>query len=319
MSRLVEVRDIKKHFAVRKGLLQRVVGQVKAVDGVSFDIERGQTVGLVGESGCGKSTLGRILVGLSEPTEGDIQFDGQPFVIDEKKSNLGNASQVQIIFQDPYSSLDPRLPVGDSIAEGLVIHGVGDNQSRRKAVAEMLELVGLSPAASDRFPHEFSGGQRQRIGIARALIMKPKFVICDEPVSALDVSVQAQILNLLKEIQRELDLSLLFISHNLAVVDHLCDRVAVMYLGRIVEFADRTTLFSTPKHPYTKALIASIPVANPTLRQSRQGLTGDVPSPINPPAGCTFHPRCPIAEKKCGIETPALRSTDDRQISCHLA
>ena len=307
MSALVVLDNVKKHFPVHQGFLQRVKTHVRAVDGVSFSIERGETVGLVGESGCGKSSLGRILVGLSQQTSGAIHFDDKPFVIDEKKGNFEHAEQVQIIFQDPFSALDPRMPVGDSIAEGLVIHGIGDKMSRRRDVAEMLGLVGLPASAMDRFPHEFSGGQRQRIGIARALILKPEFVVCDEPVSALDVSVQAQILNLLKQIQKEMDLALLFISHNLAVVDHVCDKVAVMYLGRIVEFASRDELFGNPQHPYTQALLSAIPMADPTHKRDHILLTGDVPSPMNLPTGCRFHTRCSIAVGSCSTTSPEAR------------
>lgn len=307
MSALVVLDNVKKYFPVHQGFLQRVKTHVRAVDGVSFSIERGETVGLVGESGCGKSSLGRILVGLSQQTSGAIQFDGKPFIIDEKKGNFEHARQVQIIFQDPFSALDPRMPVGDSIAEGLVIHNIGDKYSRRRDVAEMLELVGLPASAMDRFPHEFSGGQRQRIGIARALILKPEFVVCDEPVSALDVSVQAQILNLLKQIQKEMDLALLFISHNLAVVDHVCDKVAVMYLGRIVEFANRDDLFGNPQHPYTQALLSAIPMADPTRKRDHILLTGDVPSPMNLPTGCRFHTRCSLAVATCSTTNPVAR------------
>jgi len=307
MSALVVLDNVKKYFPVHQGFLQRVKTHVRAVDGVSFSIGRGETVGLVGESGCGKSSLGRILVGLSQQTSGAIQFDGKPFIIDEKKGNFEHARQVQIIFQDPFSALDPRLPVGDSIAEGLVIHSIGDKYSRRRDVAEMLDLVGLPASAMDRFPHEFSGGQRQRIGIARALILKPEFVVCDEPVSALDVSVQAQILNLLKQIQKEMDLALLFISHNLAVVDHVCDKVAVMYLGRIVEFANRDELFGNPQHPYTQALLSAIPMADPTHKRDHILLTGDVPSPMNLPTGCRFHTRCSLAVASCSTTNPVAR------------
>jgi oligopeptide/dipeptide ABC transporter ATP-binding protein len=314
VSALVVLENLTKHFPVHQGFLQRVKTHVRAVDGVSFSIERGETVGLVGESGCGKSSLGRILVGLSQQTSGAIQFDGKPFVIDEKKGNFEHAKQVQIIFQDPFSALDPRLPVGDSIAEGLVIHGIGDKTTRRRDVAEMLDLVGLPASAMDRFPHEFSGGQRQRIGIARALILKPRFVVCDEPVSALDVSVQAQILNLLKQIQKELDLALLFISHNLAVVDHVCDKVAVMYLGRIVEFASRDELFGNPQHPYTRALLSAVPVADPMRKRDHILLTGDVPSPMNLPTGCRFNTRCSLAVANCSVTSPKARELSEGHI-----
>ncbi|MFQ5972419.1 MAG: ABC transporter ATP-binding protein, partial [Alphaproteobacteria bacterium] len=300
---------------------RKTTGYVKAVDNVSLEIEKGETVGLVGESGCGKSTLGRVLVRLLEPTSGHIYFDGQDLTPLHGKGLRPLRAQVQIIFQDPYSSLDPRTPVGDTIAEGLVVHGVADKAERRERVYEMLQLVGLRPSHAQRFPHEFSGGQRQRIGIARALVLRPKFVVCDEPVSALDVSVQAQVLNLLKELQRELDLTLLFISHNLAVVEHISDRVAVMYLGRVVEITDRDTLYRDPQHPYTQALLSAVPIPEPGRKRERQVLQGDVPSPLNPPSGCSFHPRCPIAADVCAREAPELRATENdpgHLASCHL-
>ncbi len=266
------------------------MANVRAVDGVSFDIAEGESVGLVGESGCGKTTLGRMLVRLLERTEGSINFDGCDIAHDEGADLKRLRRRVQIIFQDPFSSLDPRSPVGRSIAEGLEIHGIGDADERHERVLEMLDLVGLEPYHSRRFPHEFSGGQRQRIGIARALILKPDFIVADEPVSALDVSVQAQVLNLLRELQRELHLTLLFIAHNLAVVEHVSDRVAVMYLGKIVELTDRDTPYRDPQHPYTQALLSAIPIPDPTLERRRTVLKGDVPSPLNPPRGCRFHP-----------------------------
>ena len=253
MSALVEVRDLVKYFPVKSGVMRRTTGHVKAVDHVSLSIEQGETLGLVGESGCGKSTLGRLLVRLLDATSGHILFDGRDLLALDGKALNAARSQVQIIFQDPYSSLDPRTPVGDSVAEGLLVHGVSDKQERLRRVHEMLRLVGLRPSHAQRYPHEFSGGQRQRIGIARALVLRPRFVVCDEPVSALDVSVQAQVLNLLRKLQRELDLTLLFISHNLAVVEHISDRVAVMYLGQIVEVTDRDTLYRDPRHPYTQS------------------------------------------------------------------
>ena len=321
MTALVEIRNLVKSFPVQGGILRRTTGYVQAVDDVSLTIEKGETLGLVGESGCGKSTLGRVLVQLLAPTSGQIFFDGQ-----DMSSLKGNAlkpfrSQVQIIFQDPYSSLDPRTPVGNSIAEGLIVHGVKDADERHERVSEMLRLVGLTPAHAQRFPHEFSGGQRQRIGIARALVMRPKFIVCDEPVSALDVSVQAQVLNLLRGLQRDLDLTLLFISHNLAVVEHISDRVAVMYLGRIVEVTDRDTLYRDPRHPYTQALLSAVPIPGADRRRRRQVLEGDVPSPLNPPSGCSFHPRCPIAADVCSRELPSLRETQSdthHLASCHL-
>jgi peptide/nickel transport system ATP-binding protein/oligopeptide transport system ATP-binding protein len=321
MNAFVEIRDLVMYFPVKTGIFRRTSGYVKAVDHVALEIARGETVGLVGESGCGKTTLGRVLVRLLDPTSGHIFFDGVDLASLQGKDLQRLRSQVQIIFQDPYSSLDPRTPVGNSIGEGLLVHGVANKDERHERVCDMLRLVGLQPAHAQRFPHEFSGGQRQRIGIARALVLRPKFVVCDEPVSALDVSVQAQVLNLLKELQRELDLTLLFISHNLAVVEHISDRVAVMYLGRIVEITDRKTLYSEPQHPYTQALLSAVPVPKPGQRRERLVLQGDVPSPLDPPSGCSFHPRCPIAAEICSEKEPELRRTESdahHLASCHL-
>ena len=320
MSALVEVDDLVKSFPVKSGMLRRTTAHVQAVDHVSLEIHKGESLGLVGESGCGKSTLGRVLVRLLDPTSGRILFDGKDLATLEGKELRALRSQFQIIFQDPYSALDPRAPVGNSIVEGLLVHGVPEEE-RHERLREILRLVGLQPAHAQRFPHEFSGGQRQRIGIARALVLRPKFVVCDEPVSALDVSVQAQILNLLKELQRELELTLLFISHNLAVVEHVSDRVAVMYLGRIVEITDRDTLYRDPQHPYTQALLSAIPIPEPGRKRRRQVLQGDVPSPLNPPTGCAFNPRCPIAADVCTREAPELRATArgaGHLASCHL-
>ncbi len=318
---LVEVRDLVKSFPVKGGILRRTIATVRAVDGVSFEIDKGETLGLVGESGCGKSTLGRVLVRLLDPTAGHILFEGQDIAALEGDALKQLRSQMQFIFQDPYSSLDPRSPVGNSIAEGLVVHGVANADERHERVCDMLRVVGLQPAHAERYPHEFSGGQRQRIGIARALVLRPRFIVCDEPVSALDVSVQAQVLNLLKELQRDLDLTLLFISHNLAVVEHISHRVAVMYLGRIVEMTDRDTLYRDPRHPYTQALLSAVPQPTPGGTTKRVTLEGDVPSPINPPSGCHFHPRCPIAEAVCATKDVALcdvENNPDHRVACHF-
>jgi oligopeptide/dipeptide ABC transporter ATP-binding protein len=317
MSALLEMRGIRKDFAVRGGPFQRVIGTVNAVSDIDLSIERGRTLGVVGESGCGKSTLARIVVGLYPPTSGEIVFDGK--VIGKEHSDVDFAStrRIQIIFQDPYSSLDPRIPVGVSIEEGLVIHGIGDAASRRKAVGEILELVGLPPQTADRYPHEFSGGQRQRIGLARALILKPEFLVCDEPTSALDVSVQAQILNLLRQLKDQLELTMMFISHNLAVVRHVADDVMVMYLGHAVEIAPAEALFSNPRHPYTQVLLSATPIADPERRGERIRSTGELPSPLNPPSGCPFHPRCPIATDRCKAEMPALETAGPTRVACH--
>jgi oligopeptide/dipeptide ABC transporter ATP-binding protein len=317
MSALIEMRSINMTFAVRGGAFQSVKGLVKAVNAVDLDIERGRTLGVVGESGCGKSTLARIVVGQFSPTEGSIVFDGKQIAGPGMEVDFDSTRRIQIVFQDPYSSLDPRIPIGDSIAEGLVIHKMGNAKSRRKMVGEMLELVGLPPQAADRFPHEFSGGQRQRIGIARALIMQPEFIICDEPTSALDVSVQAQILNLLKRLKNQFNLTMMFISHNLAVIRHIADDVMVMYLGHAVEVAPAKELFTNPRHPYTRALLSATPIADPDRRGERIKLTGELPSPLNPPSGCPFHPRCVLANDRCKAEMPAMLASGEARVACH--
>jgi peptide/nickel transport system ATP-binding protein/oligopeptide transport system ATP-binding protein len=317
---LLEVDNLKKYFPIKGGVLRRTVAQVKAVDGVTFKINRGETLGLVGESGCGKTTTGRTILRLEKATGGDVYFDGQ----DVLKSSGGRMKalrrDMQIVFQDPYASLDPRITVGESIAEGLEIHGIGTAKERAERVREVMARVGLQQAQAGRFPHEFSGGQRQRVGIARALIMEPRLIVCDEPVSALDVSIQSQVLNLLRNLQREFGLTYLFIAHNLSVVEHISDRVGVMYLGKLVELAPRNDLFREPLHPYTKALISAIPVPDPRARRERIVLQGDVPSPINPPSGCRFHPRCWIAQSICSEEEPPLEEKKSGHwAACHFA
>ncbi len=318
---LLEVGDLKKYFPVRSGVLQRVNAWVKAVDGVSFQIREGETFGLVGESGCGKTTVGRTVLRLIEPTEGRVVFMGTN-VLTASSSELKKLRRnMQIIFQDPFSSLDPRMPIGKSIGEGLEIHGVkGDEANER--VRQVLTEVGLHPEHARRFPHEFSGGQRQRIGIARALALRPKLIVCDEPVSALDVSIQSQVLNLLNDLQRDYGLTYLFIAHNLSVVEHISDRVGVMYLGKLVEVTARDELYRNPLHPYTKALISAIPMPDPDYKRERIILPGDVPSPLNPPPGCRFNPRCPVAIGVCREVEPELRNVGEpgheHWVACHL-
>jgi peptide/nickel transport system ATP-binding protein/oligopeptide transport system ATP-binding protein len=304
---LVTVKDLAKYFSVRGGMLRRAEGQVKAVDGVSFTIGEGTTLGLVGESGCGKTTVGRTVLRLSPATQGTVIFDGQDVFKANKRELKTLRRDMQIIFQDPFSSLDPRMTVGESIGLGLQVHGMRDAQQRQAIVTELLRKVGLEDYHARRYPHEFSGGQRQRVGIARALALNPKFIVCDEPVSALDVSIQSQILNLLRDLQRELNLAYLFIAHNLSVVEHISDQVAVMYLGKIVEMADRDELFRNPQHPYTQALMSAIPIPNPTFKRERVILKGECPSPLNPPTGCRFHTRCPMAMAGCDQQEPALK------------
>jgi oligopeptide/dipeptide ABC transporter ATP-binding protein len=318
--KLIEVRNLSKYYPVYGGVLRRVVANVKAVDGVSFTISQGETLGLVGESGCGKTTIGQTILGLLPHTGGEVRLDGIDIFKLRGAELKKMRRNMQIVFQDPYSSLDPRLPIGDSIAEGLTIHNIGTPQERFERVLASLKKVGLEDYHAMRYPHEFSGGQRQRIGIARALTMQPKFIVLDEPVSALDVSIQAQVLNILRDLQHEFGLTYLFVAHNLAVVEHISTRVAVMYLGKIVETAPRDDLFAKPLHPYTRALMSAIPVPNPRLKRERIILPGDVPSPLNPPSGCRFHPRCPIARPNCAVDEPELRELrPNHTVACHYA
>jgi oligopeptide transport system ATP-binding protein len=322
---LLRVRNLKKYFPVRRGLLQRVIGHIKAVDDVSLDVPRGETLGLVGESGCGKSTLGRTVLRLVEPSSGQIEFEGLDITRLPHRRMKALRKDMQMIFQDPVGSLDPRMTVADIVGEGLQVHGM--RRSEREGIArEMLERVGLRREHADRFPHEFSGGQRQRIGIARALALSPKLIVADEPVSALDVSIQSQVLNLLVDLKREFSLTYIFVAHNLAVVAYISDRIAVMYLGKVVELAPSAELYENPLHPYTTTLLSAIPVADPDHRRDRIKLTGDVPSPFNPPTGCHFRTRCPLARKKgtqdgiCAeIEPPLTETGRDHWAACHFA
>ena len=314
---LVEVKNLVKYFPVRGGLLQRVVAWVQAVENVSFNVRRGETLGLVGESGCGKTTVGRTLLRLIPATKGEVLFEGRNVFAATPRELKALRRDMQIIFQDPFSSLDPRMPVGESIGEGLLVHGMTNRKERFEVVIQTLRKVGLEDYHARRYPHEFSGGQRQRIGIARALALRPKFIVCDEPVSALDVSIQAQVLNILNELQNEFDLTYLFIAHNLSVVEHIADRVAVMYLGKMVELASRDELYRNPLHPYTQALMSAIPVPDPNLKRERIILKGDVPSPLRPPTGCRFHPRCPVALEHCSREEPVFREVSpDHFVAC---
>jgi oligopeptide/dipeptide ABC transporter ATP-binding protein len=314
---LVEVGHLVKYFPVRAGLLQKVVANVQAVDDVSFFVREGETLGLVGESGCGKTTVGRSMLRLIEPTSGSVTFQGQNVLKLKGRELKEMRRNMQIIFQDPYASLDPRMPIGESVMEGLNIHKIGTHRERFDIMIEMLRKVGLETYHARRYPHEFSGGQRQRIGIARALALRPKFIICDEPVSALDVSIQSQVLNILKDLQQEFGLTYLFIAHNLSVVEHISDRVAVMYLGKMVELASREELYRHPMHPYTRALMSAIPIPDPTLKRERVILKGDVPSPLNPPKGCRFHPRCPLATEICSQQEPEfLELLPDHWVAC---
>ena len=303
----VVVEDLVKYFPVRGGILRKVVDWVKAVDGVSFTVRKGETLGLVGESGCGKTTVGMTMLRLLEPTSGRVKIDEVDNVFDLDRKGLKEMRRLaQIIFQDPYASLNPRKPIGDSIMDGLDIHKVGHSKDRRHVMVSMLQKVGMAEYHAHRYPHEFSGGQRQRIGIARALALLPDFIVCDEPVSALDVSIQSQVLNLLQDLQEEFDLTYLFVAHNLSVIEHISDRVAVMYLGKIVELSPCDDLYLNPLHYYTQALMSAIPVADPTKKTERIILEGEVPTPINPPKGCRFHPRCPVATEQCKIDDPPL-------------
>lgn len=313
----IQVYNLKKYFPVRGGVFQRVIASVKALDDVSFNIRAGETLGMVGESGCGKTTVGRTMLRLTEPTAGQVLYDGKDIFKLTGDDMKKIRREMQIIFQDPYGSLDPRVPIGDSVLEGLEIHNIGTKAERRDLMMAMLKRVGLEDYHARRYPHEFSGGQRQRIGIARALALRPRFIVCDEPVSALDVSIQSQVLNLLKDLQKDFGLTYLFIAHNLSVVEHISDRVAVMYLGKMVELTGSIELFRNPLHPYTQALMSAIPIPDPRLRRERIILKGDVPSPLRPPSGCRFHPRCPLAMEQCSKAEPEFREVQpDHFVAC---
>lgn len=317
---LVKVEGLKKHFPVRRGILQRQVGAVKAVDGVSFEVRQGETLGLVGESGCGKSTTGRVILQLYPPTAGRVYFEGVDLTSLKGEALRQMRRKMQMIFQDPYASLDPRVTVGEIVGEPLEVYGLTRGKETQEKVEHLLKIVGLNPLFASRYPHEFSGGQRQRIGIARALALSPSFIVCDEPISALDVSIQAQVINLLEDLQQEMGLTYLFIAHDLSVVRHISDRVAVMYLGKIMEMADRRTLYGNPLHPYTQSLLSAVPVPDPVEEEKRQRiiLTGDVPSPANPPPGCPFNTRCPVVMDLCYQEDPEWRqATPGHWVACH--
>lgn len=317
---LLEIRNLKKYYETKSGFLKRGSGQVKAVDGVSLEVKKGEILGIVGESGCGKSTLGRSILRLIEPTEGEIYFDGKDIRSLKKEEMRQERSDMQIIFQDPGASLNPRMTVGEIIGEPLDVYGLASGEEKEERIYQLMDIVGINRSYIHRFPHEFSGGQRQRIGIARALAVNPKIIICDEPVSALDVSVRAQVLNLMKELKETLNLTYIFISHDLSVVHHICDRVAVMYLGRIVEIADKTKLYQNPVHPYTKALLSAIPIPDPEKKRDRIIIQGDVPNPANPPSGCHFHKRCPYAQPVCSRQMPPnVEAEEGHFVLCHLA
>ena len=318
---LLAVDDLVKHFDIRGGLMGiSKLGAVRAVDGVSFTVTEGETLGLVGESGCGKTTLGKVILRLLPPTSGSVMFEGKPLFKLNSRELKAARRDIQVVFQDPYASLNPRMSVGEIVGEGLYVHGMTNRREREAAVRDLLKRVGLNQQHIHRYPHEFSGGQRQRIGIARALALRPKFIVCDEPVSALDVSVQSQVLNLLSDLQDEFQLTYLFIAHNLAVVRHLSSRVGVMYLGKLAELAAADDLYENPRHPYTKALLSAIPIPDPTVRRERIVLKGDLPSPANPPSGCRFHTRCPMAQEICKVEEPPLRDIGGGHLSaCHFA
>lgn len=316
---LLKVENLKKYFPIRSGLFAKVTGSVKAVDNVSFDVYEGETLGIVGESGCGKSTTGRVLMRLTEPTEGRIQFDGTELTELSNEDMRKMRRDIQMVFQDPYASLNPRHTIEKILEEPLIVHGIGDAKERKEKVMKYLKIVGLSEYHAKRYPHQFSGGQRQRVGIARALMTNPKLIIADEPVSALDVSIQAQVLNLMKELQEDMGLTYIFIAHDLGVVRHISDRVGVMYLGRMVELAESESLYEKPLHPYTQALLSAVPIPDPEYKGEQMLLTGDIPSPSNPPSGCTFHTRCPFATEECKQTAPVLREIKPgHSVACHL-
>jgi oligopeptide/dipeptide ABC transporter ATP-binding protein len=319
MTAMLEVRGLTKHFPVRRGILRRLVGKVQAVNDVSFDVAQGETLAIVGESGCGKSTIGRTLLRLIEATDGTVRLDGEHILTLPDEQMREMRKKMQIIFQDPFGSLNPRMTVSETLGEPLLLHGLATQTDVHDKIAALLDTCGLQPWHAGRYPHEFSGGQRQRVGIARALATRPRLIVCDEPVSALDVSVQAQIVNLLKDLQTQFGIGYVFISHDLAVVRHMAERVAVVYLGRIVEEANTADLFRTPKHPYTRSLIAAAPRPDPTSRNLRAPVQGDLPSALNPPSGCAFHPRCAMAQDRCRTERPVLRALGTTRVACHFA